>query len=348
MLSRAVSRRHLIPRRADGEESFLRSVERVAADGGYEVVFGCSDAEILSLSRARDRIAARVPHSGHVAMMQVHDKVQLAAAARRSGIAAPPSAASAAEALRLWGDGPAIVKERVHAPPEDGGESHLATLAFPDAGAADERVRELEAAGAVPMVQPLLEGSLLAFTSVIDADGEVVARVQQVAERTYPRDAGLSSRARTVTVDETIAAQVTRLLRDLGWFGLSQIQFIVPADGPPVLLDFNGRFYGSLALALAAGVNLPDTWARLATNRPVREAGDARPDVPYQWLEGDLRSAREHANGGARREVVAAVRYGLRGPAGIFSISDPLPGVVTAGTLLGLGVRTAAKRRKVA
>jgi predicted ATP-grasp superfamily ATP-dependent carboligase len=145
-----------------------------------------------------------------------------------------------------------------------------------------------------------------------------------------------------------MAAHVSGLLRDLGWFGLSQLQFIVPAEGPPVLLDFNGRFYGSLALALAAGVNLPDTWARLATGRTPREGGDARPGIRYQWLEGDLRAAREHQNGGAVREMAACVSYGLRGGAGIWSANDPLPGLLTAGNLLGLGARFAAKRRKAA
>src|SRR5438270_634432 len=333
MLSRSVHARHIVPPRDAGEKAFLDGVRRAVDAGGYEVVFGCGDGEILSLSRARDTIAARVPHAPHEVLVRVHDKVELARVAESSGIAAPPSAGTEREARDRWGEGPAVVKERLHLPPVDGGRSHLATLAFPDVDAAGRRMRELRAAGAEPVVQPLLEGQLMAFSSVIDANGNMLARIQQVAERTYPRGAGLSARARTVEIDESLAAQVGALLNELGWFGLCELQFIVPPDGPPVLLDFNGRFYGSLALALAAGTNLPDTWARLATERTPHEAGDARPGVRYQWLEGDLRAAREHP-GGSGREALGCLRYRRGGTAGIWSPTDPLPGLLTAGTLL--------------
>jgi predicted ATP-grasp superfamily ATP-dependent carboligase len=346
MLSRSVRSRHVVPAHAGGEHAFLDGVRRAVADGGYEVVFGCGDGEVLALSRARETIGARVPHAPHEVLVRVHDKVELAAAAVRSGIAAPPSAASASEARERWGDGPAVVKERLHTPPADGGRSHLATLAFPDVAAADRRVSELRAAGAEPVVQPLLDGQLMAFSSVVDESGNMLARIQQVAERTYPRGAGLSARARTVEIDATLAAQVGQLLRELGWFGLSELQFIVPPDGPPVLLDFNGRFYGSLALALAAGTNLPDTWGRLATGRTPGEAGDARAGVRYQWLEGDLRAAREYPRG-AWREAMACLRYRKGGTAGIWSATDPLPGLLTAWTLLVLAARLTAKRRKL-
>jgi predicted ATP-grasp superfamily ATP-dependent carboligase len=347
MLSRSVDARHVIPPRTAGESAFLEGVRRAVVAGGYEIVFGCGDGEILSLSRARETIDASVPHAPHEVLVRVHDKIALAEAAERSGIAAPPSASSAREARERWGEGPAVVKERLHAPPAGGGRGHFATLAFPDVRAAGERVSELQAAGAEPVVQPLLEGELMAFSSVVGADGEMLARIQQVAERTYPLEAGLSARARTIEIDESLAARIVELLRDLGWFGVSELQFIVPPDGPPVLLDFNGRFYGSLALGLAAGINLPDTWARIATGRTPREAGDARPGVRYQWLEGDLRAAREHRHG-ARREVLACLQYRKRRSAGIWSATDPLPGLLTAGTLLGLAARRSGRPRKLA
>src|SRR5204862_2358158 len=127
-------------------------------------------------------------------------------------------------------------------------------------------------------------GRLMAFTSVVDGERRMVARVQQEAERTYPRGLGCSARAHTVPVDEDLAARVARLLAKLDWSGLSELQFIVPEQGEPLLIDFNGRFYGSMSLALAAGANLPAVWAAVATGRPVGGlAGAAVPGVRYQW-----------------------------------------------------------------
>jgi predicted ATP-grasp superfamily ATP-dependent carboligase len=343
MVSRAVRHRHVIPPHASGASGFLRAVDRAIATRGYEVVFACSDGEILTLSRERESISARVPHPPHEAMLRAIDKLELGTAAREVGMTTPPVAGSGAEARERWGAGPTIVKERLHGTPTAAAAfTHLAPQAFFDPASVDRRIEELRAAGAVPLVQPLIEGQLMAFTSVLDEQGHMLARVQQVAERTYPRNAGLSVRARTVPVDEQLVEQVSRLLRKLGWFGLSELQFILPAEGAPVLLDFNGRFYGSLALALAAGVNLPDTWARIATGRSPVEAGDARPGVRYQWLEGDLRAARERSRG-PLRDAAGCLRYGMSASASIWSARDPLPGLLTTGTLLSQALRLTAK-----
>jgi predicted ATP-grasp superfamily ATP-dependent carboligase len=345
MLSRSVRHRHLIPRHGMSASSFLKAIDRVIASHAYEVVFGCSDAEVLILSRERHNIGACVPHPPHEVMLRATDKVELADAAEAVGMPTPPIAASAAEARALWGPTPTIVKERIHRPvPSSGALTHIASQAFLDPDSAERRVEEVRALGSVPVVQPLLEGQLIAFTSVVDKRGNMVARVQQAAERTYPRDAGLSVRARTVPIDEQLSDQVGRLLRSLGWFGLSELQFLVPADGVPVLLDFNGRFYGSLALALAAGVNLPDTWARIATSRTPVEAGDARAGVRYQWLEGDLRAARERSQG-AVRDAADCLRYGVGAGGSIWSPEDPLPGLLTAGKLLSGTARMVAAGR---
>ena len=141
---------------------------------------------------------------------------------------------------------------------------------------------------------------------LVDRAGSVVARLQQEAEGTWPPHVGASVRARTVPVDEELAAGIDALVRELGWFGLAELQLLAPAGGRPRLIDLNGRFYGSLALALAAGVNLPAIWAALATGRPAPPVTPAALEVRYHWLEGDLRRSRREHTGG----LVDSFRYG--------------------------------------
>jgi predicted ATP-grasp superfamily ATP-dependent carboligase len=345
MLSRFTRHRHLVPGHASGSDEFLNAINRAIAMHDYEVVFACSDSEILTLSRERGKVHARVPHPPHDAMLRAIDKVDLGAAARAIGMATPPEAASAAEGRERWGNGPVIVKERLHGTQTASGAfTNFAPEAFTDAVAVDRRIREIQAAEGNPLVQPLIEGQLTAFTSVLDEHGNMLARVQQVAERTYPRGAGLSVRARTVRIDERLGEQVTLLLREIGWFGLSELQFIAPraGKGDPVLLDLNGRFYGSLALALAAGVNLPDTWACSATGRRPQHGGDARSGVRYQWLEGDLRAARERS-AGPTGDVCGCLRYARSANPSIWSATDPLPGLLAARRVLSQATRVAIK-----
>jgi len=86
---------------------------------------------------------------------------------------------------------------------------------------------------------------------------------------TQPRGAFESN----VTLYETA---VTLLLTSINWFGLASIQFFQPESGAPVLIDFNGRRYGSLVFANACGMRAMENWARLAAGSdpaPTQEKG---------------------------------------------------------------------------
>src|SRR5262249_5104878 len=59
--------------------------------------------------------------------------------------------------------------------------------------------------------------------------------------------------------------------------------------GIPRLMEINGRFWGSLQLALDAGLNFPFLLYQLATGQPVAIAPTGyRVGVKSRWLLGDL------------------------------------------------------------
>jgi predicted ATP-grasp superfamily ATP-dependent carboligase len=341
-LSRHVRHRHALPPLAAGAAGFVEAVARVVQERRYELVFPSSDGEVFALSQGRDQLGGALPYAPHETVLAAIGKQGLMSAAARVGLRVPPMAASAAEAYELWGPRPLVVKEDRHGTfAADGHFVHTAPRMVEDLDAAERQVQEIRASANEPVVQPLIKGRLMAFTSVIDGEGQLRARVQQVSERIYPRSAGLSVRAQTVSVDERLASLARELLQELRWLGLSEMQFILPASGEPALVDFNGRFYGSLALALAAGVNLPDIWGRIALGRPPERVQDARPGVRYHWLEGDLKTAYRSSDG-TLRELVDCLRYALRSNASIWRPTDPLPGIRVA---LGVGGQAIARLR---
>lgn len=178
-------------------------------------------------------------------------------------------------------------------------------------------------AGVEPLLQEVVDGELIALTLLVDR-GRPVARVQQRAGAVWPRPAGVSARAVTVPVDETLAGPLTDLLAGLSWSGLAQAQFLAGPDGP-VLIDVNPRYYGSMALAAAAGTDLPGLWAALATGRPVQPVGDAAAGVRYTWLEGDLRRALAERRGGLRSDVADTLRWARGAVHSIAARGDPAP-----------------------
>lgn len=304
-------------------------VEALVRAGSFDIVLPAGDAETVALSAARDDISAVVPYPSHDVVVRSFDKVAITEIGRRCG-------------LRVPADGdhtglPVVVKARTHA---DG--RHEATVAT-TAEELRAAVERLERVGAEPVVQELVHGDLVAVSVVVDRAGRVVARVHQRATRLWPTGAGVSTRAETTPVDPTLSRAVDAFVQDLGWFGLAQLQFLVPDDGEPRLVDMNGRLYGSLALAEAAGVNLPAWWAATAldiTPPPVSTAVVGR---RYQWLEGDLRRAVTERRGGVIADVASTLGCAVQARHSIFDVRDPRPALSHAARLVQRATRKARR-----
>jgi predicted ATP-grasp superfamily ATP-dependent carboligase len=154
----------------------------------------------------------------------------------------------------------------------------------------------------------------------------LLGAVQQEAISLFPPRAGVTARGWTVRLDSELRERIEELLAELGWFGLAELQFVVPEAGEPRLIDLNGRFYGSLALAVEAGCNLPAIWAALATGQDGADPV-GRPGVRYQWLEGDLRRAAVERRGGLARDVLDCVRWAWGARHSVWRRDDPWPAV---------------------
>jgi len=302
-------------------------VRQAVTAGGYDLVFGAGDGEVLALSAARDQLGAIFPYGPHEDVARAFDKVALAEAASRAGLSVPAAAQPE--------DAPVVIKPRrttVHDP--EGGPLRLRAQVVETPEEASGQVEYLESVGAEPLVQEYVEGDLVAHVAVTDRESRVVTAVQQRTESIWPSRSGGSIRAKTEPVDEILGERIAALLADLNWFGIAQTQFQAPPGREPVLIDLNGRFYGSMALVLAAGPNLPAIWAALAMDRPPPLVGAPRDGVRYHWLESDLRRAVNE-----RRGLVGSLGYALASRHGLWDAGDPAPAARHVKRLAGRALR---------
>jgi len=336
--SRWSSRWHRVPPPEAGQDEFVAATSTAIADGAYDVVFAAGDGEVLALSASREVLRAAVPYAAHEQLLRALDKLELAAAARRAGLGVPETRPAEEASAEL--DGPVIVKPRLTtvADPEGRPLRLRAVIARTPAEAAAQ-IDFLRSVGAAPLVQRYVAGPLTACIAVTDRDGRVLASIQQEAERVWPRGMGGSVRAKTVPVDEELARGVGALLAELEWFGLAQVQFQPGDDGEPLLIDLNARFYGSMALAVGAGPNLPAIWAALATKGPLPIIPAPWAGVRYQWLEADLRRAWTERRGGLVRDVRSCLAYARRARHGLWDRRDPWPALRHLATLAVRGLR---------
>jgi predicted ATP-grasp superfamily ATP-dependent carboligase len=88
---------------------------------------------------------------------------------------------------------------------------------------------------------------------------------------------------------ERAEADLERLLTSLEWHGVCQADFVVDSkSGVPYLIDLNPRLWGSLAQAIATGVDFPYLIYRMATEGDVEPVSSFQTGIVTRWLGGEL------------------------------------------------------------
>ena len=132
----------------------------------------------------------------------------------------------------------------------------------------------------------------------------------------------------------------SRLIKALNWSGVAMVEFkLNPDSGEFCLMEINGRFWGSLPLAVTAGADFPSMLLDLETT------GEVVPCAPYRegvycrllsrdlgWYEAVLRGAGDQrlVRMPSRTEILSELRLFLR-PGHRFDVQglrDPVPGLV--------------------
>lgn len=325
-VSRAVSAHHVLPRADLDRRAFAEAVGNVVQSGGYEVVFAVDDAQVLAVSEHRDLVDAVFPYPDHAKVTLALDRLEFARAAERAGLRPPWTQEATEEVLASAGDRQLVVKSRGYVALGGADEAgHRVETRIGDLEAVREWVREIEAAGGRGLLQERIDGQLIAVTLLCERGGRIVGAHQQVSERTWPVQAGVSARAVSQPVDPVLLERIARLLSELEWFGVVQLQFLVPEGGEPHVIDFNPRFYGSLGLAVHCGADFPVAWAALAAGQPTDGLIASRSGVRFHWLGGDLRAAAFERRGGLLRDVVSSMAWSRGSIRAIWSLRDPVP-----------------------
>lgn len=324
--SRATEGTVVVPDPASDGPGFVERVATTARRLSATAVVPTMETHLFVLADREDRfddIPTGTPSLDRV--LRATDKLVLVELARSAGLQTPPTAEVdlSSETLSRELDLPLIVKpvrgHRINANGSIADRQSVGYLTAPP----DERTRAVLADGRW-IVQPFIAGDLISVSGVCWS-GELVCAVHQKALRIWPEPAGVSSYAETIPRNPMLEESMAHMLRELEWSGIFQAQFIRDRDGELFLIDLNPRVYGSIALAVASGVNLPKIWVDLMIGRTPL-VGTYRVGTRFRQEEKDVRAfVRSLREGRYDWQRLRSFLPRRRTTHAVFSIRDPLP-----------------------
>jgi len=138
------------------------------------------------------------------------------------------------------------------------------------------------------LVQEKVEGPGLGIFLFMDK-GEIIARFAHQRVREKPPSGGVSVLCQSITPPHEALEAGRKLLEHFQWTGVAMIEFKWDARlGQPKLMEINGRFWGSLQLAVTAGVDFPYLLYAYAMGLELPPQEDYNLGVKSRWELGDL------------------------------------------------------------
>ena len=330
--SRSCRERHVGPHPLDDETGFVAGLERILDGRAPCVLLPASDASLRAVSEQRGRLEARAVLGlpPHAVVLRSLDKLALSAAAAQCGLPTPPTALCAGpqEALDAAnGFGfPVVLKPPRAILDVDGVRRRPSSVKVGDA---DALARRLVRFGGTCIVQPVEPGSIVSYAGVVD-DGRLLARAVSRYRRTWPPHAGSAAFSETVEPPAALDDRVHALLERLEWRGIFELELIARDRGGFSAIDFNPRVYGSLALAIGAGANLPAIWSRRVLGEEQPRPAHAAPGIRFRREDADLRNVLWHLRAGRVGRAAEICRPRRRVVHAQFQARDPGPAVADA------------------
>ncbi|MEW8027528.1 MAG: ATP-grasp domain-containing protein [Candidatus Thiodiazotropha sp.] len=119
--------------------------------------------------------------------------------------------------------------------------------------------------------------------------GRCIAKFAHRRIREKPPSGGVSVLRESVEIDPTIDKYSQLLLDELNWHGVAMVEYKYDSlKNIPYFMEINGRFWGSLQLAIDSGVDFPNLLVNIYQQSEVKDTVKYEIGVKTRWLWGDI------------------------------------------------------------
>lgn len=277
----------------DEPEGFIASVKVEAAAREIGLIFPMTDVTTHLLLKHRSEFAdVKIPFGALDSFEMLTDKRRLLQLARELGVPAPAThvvdgAQHLAEIITRL-DFPVVLKPYRSRIWSDGRWIDSSVKYAGSVQEAEDIVRHHECFARHPfLAQQYVRGEPQGMFALYDR-GTPVTFFAHRRLREKPPSGGVSVLSESIAIDGRLREITRRILDHVKWHGVAMAEFKVAPDGTPYLIEVNARFWGSLQLAIDAGVDFPYLLYRIAVGDEVAPTNGYRIGVKSRWLLGDL------------------------------------------------------------
>jgi len=271
-------------------ERFIDWLISQARHGLFQVLFAIDERTLDVVTRYQQELSAYMVLTtvDHKTYSQARDKAKTMALAESLGIPCPRTALisddKTLEEIAAQWDFPVIIKPR-----SSSGSRGLRRVDSPK----DLRscYQKVSADYPSPLVQEFIHpgGETFGVEVLLNRESQPRATFVHRRLREYPISGGPSTLRESVAAPELTELGV-QLLQAMGWHGVAMVEFKMdPRDGRAKLMEVNPKFWGSIALPIAAGIDFPFLLYRLSIEGDIARSNSYRTGVLCRWLlPGDI------------------------------------------------------------
>lgn len=307
-------------------EDFIRTLLEALTRENYDVLLPIGIQSTKLISQFRDRLAplVKIPIPDYAVMEFASDKNRIIRMAQSCGISIPqtfcPEDIKEVDQISKSIQYPAVIKS----PDESYTERVRYVNSSEDLIAAYTEIAGETRSVSLPSIQEYIVGEGYGFFALFNR-GNPRAVFMHHRLREYPITGGPSTIAESVYIPE-LKEPGLRLLKALNWHGVAMVEFKKDGkDGTFKLMELNPKFWGSLELAIASGVDFPYLACQMALNGDVEPVMQYRTGLKFRWLFPDdvLGLLANLGNGSKVRAFFSEfsngnIRYDIR-------LDDPIP-----------------------
>lgn len=260
----------------------------------YDVLFPITDTDTYLISKYLNEFSpyVKVAINNHLTSMKVLDKCQTIKIASKINVPVPKTIfindLNELNEISKILEFPLIIKPRqsstfVKNKVKRGSTSYVISK--------EEfflKYEELHKKSSYPLVQEYISGKEKGVFMLLHK-GELKAVFSHQRIRSLNPLGGASALCKSIDLNPKMKDYALKMLREINWEGVAMVEFKIDSrDNIPKLMEINGRFWGSLQLAISSGVDFPYLLFKTVIAEDVEPVLDYRKGIKYRYLLGDF------------------------------------------------------------